>query len=114
MNIADHLRLSEREQVSVVQQTLGRVLEAVSANVRFRHAIGTYRRTHRSIDNRDAILEDLLNRMLAGFRHVSMMPLGVSGAATSARCRRPLAQHRLKQCFRRASALPYFVPQHSF
>ena len=69
MNIANHFGLSEGEQVSIVKQTFGRVFEAVSPDVRFRHAIGSYGRAHGSVDNRNAIFEDLLNWMFLGFRH---------------------------------------------
>src|SRR5262252_8139815 len=49
MNVANHLWLRQREYVSVIQQPLCRALEAFPADVSFRHAIGTYRRAHRSI-----------------------------------------------------------------
>ena len=70
MDVADHLRLRQREQVAVVQQVLLRVLEALSADVRFRHAVGADGRAHRSVDDGDSALEDLLQRMLMGSRHV--------------------------------------------
>ena len=70
MNIADHLRLSQREKVAVVQQVLRRVLEALAADVRFRHAIGADGRAHRSIDDGDAALENLFKRMLIGCSHL--------------------------------------------
>ena len=78
MDVADHLRLRQREEVAVVQQVLRRVLEALPADVRFRHAIGADRRAHRSVDDGDATLEDLFKRMLVGFRHVSPMSLSVA------------------------------------
>ena len=77
MDVADHLRLRQREEVAVVQQVLRRVLEALAADVRFRHAVGADGRAHRSIDDGDAALEDLFQRMLVGFRHVSLMALSV-------------------------------------
>ena len=55
MDVANHIRLSQREEVPVVQQILRRILEALPADVSFRHAIGADRRTHRSIDDRDSI-----------------------------------------------------------
>ena len=71
MDVADHLRLRQREEVTVVQQVLLRVLEALPADVRFRHAVGADRRAHRSVDDGNATLEDLFKRMLVEFSHVS-------------------------------------------
>jgi hypothetical protein len=55
MNVADHLRLRQREQVAVVQQILGRVLEALPADIRFRHPVGADGGAHRSINDGDAL-----------------------------------------------------------
>ena len=63
----------EREEVAVVQQVLRRVLEALAADVRFRHAVGADGRAHRAVDDGDAAFEDLLKRMLMGFLHVSLI-----------------------------------------
>ena len=71
MDVADHLRLGQREEVAVVQQVLRRVLEALSTDVRFRHAVGADRRAHRSVDDGDAIFENLFKRMLVEFSHFS-------------------------------------------
>ena len=72
MDVADHLRLRQREQVAVVQQVLVRVLEALAADVGFLHAVGADGRAHRAIDDGDAALEDLLQRMFLRFMHVSL------------------------------------------
>src|SRR6185437_8266709 len=69
MDIADHLRLCQGEEVTVVQQILCRILEARSANVGFLHAVGSYRRAHRSIDDGDTAFEDLLKGMLVSCHH---------------------------------------------
>src|SRR5258708_1304636 len=81
MDVADHLRLREGEEVAVVQQILGCVLEAISANVGFLHAVGADRRAHRSVDNGDSTLDDLFKRMLLDFRHVFLMVLSVAMSA---------------------------------
>ncbi len=69
MNIADHLRLSEGEEIAVVQQIFRRVLESLAANVRFRHSIGADRGAHRTVNDGDSTLDDLLKRMLASYGH---------------------------------------------
>src|ERR1700733_13086059 len=71
MDVADHLRPRQGEEVAVVQQILLRVLEAFPADVRFRHAVGADRGAHRTIDDGDSTLEYLFKGMLAGFHHVS-------------------------------------------
>ena len=60
VDVADHLRLRQREEVAVVQQILLRVLEALAADVRLRHAVGADGRPHRAVDDGDALLEQLL------------------------------------------------------
>src|SRR5260370_33684165 len=91
MDVTDHLRLSQGEEITVVQQVLRRVLEALPADVSFCHAVGADRRAHRSIDDGDSTLEDLFKRMLVVFRHVSLMALSVAMSAISAQSRRHLA-----------------------
>jgi hypothetical protein len=54
VNVADHLRLGEREEIPVVQEVLLRVAEALSPDVRLRHAVGTDRRSHGAVDDDDA------------------------------------------------------------
>ena len=76
MDVADHLRLSQGEQVAVVQQVLRRVLESLAADVRFLHAVGADRRAHRAIDDGDPTLEDLLKRMLLIRNHLFVMNPG--------------------------------------
>ncbi len=72
MNIADHRWLRQREDVPVIQQVFGRILESASANVRFGHAIGPNCGTHRSIDDRNSALEDFVQRMFGACNHVSL------------------------------------------
>ncbi len=79
MDVADHLRLGEREEVAVVQQVLGGVLEALAADVRFRHAVGADGGAHRAIDDGDAALENLFQRMWMAFGHKCLMVLHVQG-----------------------------------
>ena len=69
VDVADHLWLREGEEIAVVEQVLRRVLEALAANVGFRHAVGADGGAHRSIDDGDAALENLLQRMLVSFCH---------------------------------------------
>ena len=69
MNIADHLRLRQAEEVAVVFEILGRVQEPLSADIRLRHPVGANRRAHRPIDDGDAVLECLLKRMLVRCCH---------------------------------------------
>src|SRR5580692_5165239 len=76
MNVANHFWLSQREEVAVVQQALGRILKALPADVRFRHPISADGRAHRSIDDGNPTLEDLFQRMLMGSRHVLLMTFG--------------------------------------
>ena len=64
MDVADHLRLGEGEEVAVVEQVLGRVFEALAADVGFGHAVGADGGAHRSVDDGDAGFEDLFERML--------------------------------------------------
>jgi hypothetical protein len=78
MDVTDHLWLSQREEVTVVQQALRRILETLSAYVRFRHAIGADRRAHRSVDDGNSTFEDLFERMFVGSRHVFLMALSVA------------------------------------
>ena len=72
MDVADHLWLSQGEEIAVVQQVLRRTLEALPADVSFRHPVGADRGAHRSIDDRNSTLHDLLKRMLLCFAHVSL------------------------------------------
>src|SRR5215469_12425702 len=76
MNVANHFWLGQREQVAIVEETLGRVLEPLPTDIRFLHPVGANRRTHRSIDDGDTILQDLFQRMRLGFFHVLLMCSG--------------------------------------
>ena len=60
VDVADHLRLREREEVAVVEQVLLRVLEALAADVRFLHAVGADGGAHRAVDDGDAVFQDFL------------------------------------------------------
>jgi hypothetical protein len=89
MDVTDHVRLRQGEKVAIVQQVLGRVLEAVPTDVGFLHTVGADGGAHRSIDDGDSIFEDLLQRMLMVVRHfspvaVSMTTLGMSRQPYSA------------------------------
>ena len=55
VNVANHLRLGEREDVTVVQQILLRIFEAFTTDVGFSHAIGADGRAHRAVDDGDAV-----------------------------------------------------------
>ncbi len=69
MYVADDLGLSQREQVTIIQKALFCILESLTANVGFLHPIGADGRTHRSIDDGNAIFEDLSQRMTLGLIH---------------------------------------------
>ena len=96
VDVADHLRLREREEIAVVQQILLRVLEALAADVGLVHAVGADGRAHRAVDDGDAVLEQLLERMRV--RHgrdcqAQLVLLGALGGLEA--CRRwpaPLAR----------------------
>ena len=63
VDVADHLRLREREEVAVVQQVLLGVGKAAPADVRLLHVVGANRRAHRAVDDGDALLEESLERV---------------------------------------------------
>src|SRR5580658_949895 len=81
MYVADHRRLREREEIAIVQQVLLRVLEALAANIGFFHAVGANGRTHRSVDNGDSALENLLESMLVIRRHGEFLKKFRQGAS---------------------------------
>jgi hypothetical protein len=84
MDVTDQLRLREGEKVTVVEQVLRGVLEALAADVRFLHAVGADGRAHRSVDDGNSILENLFKRMnFVDFRHISPMALRVAMPALS-------------------------------
>ena len=66
VDVADHRRLRQREEIAVVQQVLLRILEALAADVGFLHPVGADRRAHRAVDDGDALFEDLAQRMAIG------------------------------------------------
>ena len=65
VNVADHLRLREREQVAVVQQVFLRIAEPLAADVGFLHLVGADGGAHGAVDDGDALFEDGAQRMLA-------------------------------------------------
>src|SRR6202000_3338638 len=69
MDVANHLRLSQREEIAIVQNILLRILETLAANIGFRHVVRTNRRAHRPINNGDPALENLFKGMLACCSH---------------------------------------------
>src|ERR1700761_422077 len=84
MDVTDHLRLSQGEEVAVIEEIFLRVLEALPADVRFRHAVSADRRAHRTVDDGDSTLEYLLKRMLLlDFHHASPNDLSVAVLAMS-------------------------------
>src|ERR1700738_3947065 len=89
MNVADHLRLSQGEEITVVEQVLGRVFEALPADVSFLHAVGADRRAHRSVDDGNSTVENLFQRMLLGCSHFHLMSF--LGCAVHSRNRRSTA-----------------------
>jgi len=58
MDVADYFWLREREEISVVQKTLGRVPESLPSDIRFLHAVRADGRAHRSIDDGNSTFED--------------------------------------------------------
>ncbi len=77
VDVTDHLWLRQGEKVTVVQQALRRVLEPLSADVRFRHAIGADCSAHRSVDDGNSTLENLFKWMLIGSRHFFLLAFSV-------------------------------------
>jgi hypothetical protein len=74
MDVTNHRWLSQRKQVAIVQQVFFRAFEALPPNVRFLHAVSADRRAHRSINDGDSTLEDILKRvMMVGSSHVSLI-----------------------------------------
>src|SRR5947209_11200013 len=67
--IADHRRLREREDVSVVQQVLLRILESFSTDVRLGHAVGANGGAHGAIDDGDPLLQGRLEWVFGGSSH---------------------------------------------
>jgi hypothetical protein len=69
VDVADHVRLREREDVAVVEQVLGRVLEPLAANVCLGHPVRADGRAHRAVDDGDALLEEALEGVTCGVAH---------------------------------------------
>ena len=73
MDVADHLWLSQAEQVAIVYQILRRTLEAFPADVRFFHSVGAERRAHRPVNDGDPAFENLFERMWVSLIHLFLM-----------------------------------------
>jgi hypothetical protein len=67
VDVAEHLGLRHREDVAVVEQVLGRVLEAVAAGVALLHPVGADGRSHRPVDDDDALAKQLGERVIVVF-----------------------------------------------
>src|SRR5208283_2967692 len=57
VDVADHRGLGERKDVAVVEQTFGRILEALATHVRLGHSVGADGRANRPVENDDALAE---------------------------------------------------------
>ncbi len=60
MDVADHRRLRQREQVAVVQQILAGIPEALAADVRLGHPVGADGRAHGAVDDGNPPGQDIL------------------------------------------------------
>jgi hypothetical protein len=83
MDIADRIRPGQGEEVAIVQQILGGILEALSADVPLGQAVGADRRAHRPINDGDTALEDLLKRMFGGRGHLRAFALALPLSAVA-------------------------------
>jgi hypothetical protein len=63
VDVADHRRLGQREQIAVVQQVFAGLAEPFAANVGLGHPIGADGRAHGAVDDRDALCEHILKGM---------------------------------------------------
>ncbi len=73
MDVADHLRLCEGEEIAVVEQVLGGVLEAVAADVGLGHAVSANGGAHCTVDDGDSTFQNFLKRVLVGCRHFPLI-----------------------------------------
>jgi hypothetical protein len=73
MDVADHPGLRQGEKVAVVFEVLGRVFESLPADIRLGHAIGAYGGAHRSIDDGDAVVENVLKGMPMNWFHIFLI-----------------------------------------
>ncbi len=58
MDVADHFRLGEGEEVAVVQEVFGGVFEAVGTDIGLGHAVGADSGAHGAVDDGDPVFED--------------------------------------------------------
>ena len=70
MDVADHRRLGEREEVAVVEEVLGGVLEAVRTDIGLGHAVGADGGAHGAVDDGDSVFEDGFEGVGSGPVHV--------------------------------------------
>ena len=63
MNVRQHLLLGEGEEVTVVQEILVGVLEAVAANVLFRHLVLADGGAHGAVEHCHTLFEERGKRM---------------------------------------------------
>ena len=57
MNVADDLRVSEREDVAIVEDVLFAIGETFSARLLFTQSVSADRRAHGAIENENAFLQ---------------------------------------------------------
>jgi hypothetical protein len=75
VDVADHVGLGDGEEVAVVEEVFGGVFEALSADVGLGHAVGADGGAHGSVDDGDAGLEDVVERMLRVVAAWHMRPI---------------------------------------
>jgi len=59
VNVADHGRLRQGEEIAIVQQVFCRVLEALTANIALLHSVGAQGGAHGAVDDGNAQRENL-------------------------------------------------------
>ena len=69
MDVADHLRLRQREQVAIVEQVLLGIFEALAADIRFLHPVRADGGAHGSIDDGNTAFKNRLQWMFVGGLH---------------------------------------------
>ena len=60
MDVADHLRLCQGEEVAIIQQIFARISKPLAPDISLCHAVGANGGTHRAIDDGDTLLQDVL------------------------------------------------------
>src|SRR5205085_2470029 len=79
VDVADDLRLGQREEVAVVEQILLRVAKAIATDVRLAHPISADGGAHRAVDDRDPLPQQLAQRVvLVGILFVAVLVLVVA------------------------------------